>query len=73
MIRKFLSFIGGTLVASMVVSATGLLWAGLLAAFAAALAKEAFDLYKDGEPNWWDAVFVFAGGLSATFGLFFWV
>lgn len=74
MISKLLSFIGGFIAASMVVSATGFLWAGLATAVAASLAKEAYDIfYKKQEANFFDVLAVFAGGLSATFGLFFWL
>lgn len=74
MISRLLSYIGGSIVASMIVAATGMLWAGLLASVAAAMAKEAFDYYyKKEEPDWFDMLAVIAGGLSATFGLFFWI
>lgn len=72
--RKFISFIAGTIVASIAVSTTGVLWVGLLAAGAVGGLKEIFDYYnKNKEPSFYDFAAVLLGGLSATFGLFFWI
>jgi hypothetical protein len=71
--RKLLSFFSGLIVASIAVSATNSMWAGLLAAVALAAVKELWDYWKTKNPNFFEFIAVILGGLAATFGLFFWL